>query len=382
MTKLSQAKQLLDKELDQWEKDTLDMWSEMVMDGLAPIETENSSSAESVPVTKAVKPSITLLARPRASIRLKGGEGSGDFGHKGRPGQVGGSAEGGFEGRHTISVEQRQERQSNAKVSMVAGGKKTGRAESQRYTRNAATSYRPTKEAEMDGMKIVAALSEVYHNEKPGTMMYNTMKATGKEEHELDPFDLQNNIPVPGSYFEISRNLKATEKQQNIAAGIGADWGDSSWSKESARTQKYAHKFSGNEEPPTEEMKLEMDKAKPFDADEEAAVQAIYRKTQEQFKQAGIKEVTVYRGMKKIDLPGNEGITTFKQAPLSSWSFDPNIAAGFTHGFDSFIFSMKIPVSRILGTKFSGIGTDWEREVVVFEGVGDDEISYVRNRTL
>ena len=46
-------------------------------------------------MTVAILPKRSISILPRTSIFEKGGAGSGDFGHAGRPGEVGGSGEGG-----------------------------------------------------------------------------------------------------------------------------------------------------------------------------------------------------------------------------------------------------------------------------------------------
>ena len=71
---------------------------------------------------------------PNVTIIEKGGPGSGDFGHRGRPGKVGGSAGTGISGRLTISSEEasarkmkRIEQAMQARANALKGGKKFGK---------------------------------------------------------------------------------------------------------------------------------------------------------------------------------------------------------------------------------------------------------------
>lgn len=93
-------------------------------------------------------------------------------------------------------------------------------------------------------------------------------------------------------------------------------------------------------------------------------VRGMYNRTQEEFKQKGIKEVTVYRGIGSSanSLPHGKTARIVGNA-AESWSFDPQTARSFGSG--GRIFKMKVPVSRVLSTFRTGFGCANEHEVLI-----------------
>jgi hypothetical protein len=87
-----------------------------------------------------------------------------------------------------------------------------------------------------------------------------------------------------------------------------------------------------------------------------AVLDAIYASTQEMFANAGIEEITVYRGSKT----DSSGVR-----PLSSWTTSEATAKAFA-GSDGDTREMTVPVSQILSTAMSGgLGAWNEKEVVL-----------------
>jgi hypothetical protein len=87
-----------------------------------------------------------------------------------------------------------------------------------------------------------------------------------------------------------------------------------------------------------------------------AVLDAIYASTQEMFADAGIEEITVYRGSKT----DSSGVR-----PLSSWTTSEATAKAFA-GTDGDTREMTVPVSQILSTSMSGgLGAWNEKEVVL-----------------
>ena len=127
----------------------------------------------------------------------------------------------------------------------------------------------------------------------------------------------------------------------------------------------------------------------------EAFVDSVYERTQDQLKTAGIRELTIYRGMHflKIDEPewvekardsgakvavrgmgGSEeaadarinGNAAIVQNPLSSYAQDYKTASYFAHDEEvRAVLALKVPAERIFSTSFTGIGCLTENEVVV-----------------
>jgi hypothetical protein len=87
-----------------------------------------------------------------------------------------------------------------------------------------------------------------------------------------------------------------------------------------------------------------------------AVLDAMYGATQEMFANAGIEEITVYRGSKT----DSSGVR-----PLSSWTTSEDTAKAFA-GSDGDTREMTVPVSQILSTSMSGgLGAWNEKEVVL-----------------
>lgn len=104
----------------------------------------------------------------------------------------------------------------------------------------------------------------------------------------------------------------------------------------------------------------------------------MYNHTQEQLAAAGMKEVTLYRGMGN----GPSGVMEAKQygkpvqiklQPASSFASDPDVARRFAgSGQRAAIYATTVPASRVLGTARTGFGCLHETEFVVLgEGKGD-----------
>lgn len=104
----------------------------------------------------------------------------------------------------------------------------------------------------------------------------------------------------------------------------------------------------------------------------------MYNHTQEELARAGMKEVTLYRGMGN----GPSGVMEAKQygkpvqlklQPASSFASDPDVARRFAgSGQRAAIYAATVPASRVLGTARTGFGCLHETEFVVLgEGRGD-----------
>jgi len=116
-----------------------------------------------------------------------------------------------------------------------------------------------------------------------------------------------------------------------------------------------------------------------------AFVRAMYDETQAEFAKAGIKELTVFRGMSlsrdqvasafgadavPSGLPiTRRGAVTFGLQPMSSFSVSLSTASSFASGTKfSVVMATKVPVSRVVGTPRTGFGARAEHEVVVLGG--------------
>lgn len=89
-----------------------------------------------------------------------------------------------------------------------------------------------------------------------------------------------------------------------------------------------------------------------------AVLDAVYASTQEMFADAGIEEITVYRGTKT----DSSGIR-----PLSSWTTNEATARAFA-GKDGDTRKMTVPVSQVLSTAMSGGLGAWNENEVILLG--------------
>jgi len=160
----------------------------------------------------------------------------------------------------------------------------------------------------------------------------------------------------------------------------------------------------------------------PIDSDTKAAVDSLldqyggpmrtflrtqYNLTQEYFAKAGIKEVTLERGMQFSEAPfarkgyppswlRQSGTTTGYVAevpdrPLSSWSFSPKVASSFgtkglftpqamEEGRVGVVVQKTVPASQILSTPLTGYGCLEEQEAVVLGGSSDAKVVDFQNQ--
>jgi len=106
-----------------------------------------------------------------------------------------------------------------------------------------------------------------------------------------------------------------------------------------------------------------------------AFIQAQYDETQALFKEKGIKEVTLYRGMVRtgttdnvFDAMPDPTDLQFITRPLSSWSGDKNTAITFG-GVKGFVSKAVMPVEKIFSTPMTGTGCYNEQEFVTLGGI-------------
>lgn len=107
-----------------------------------------------------------------------------------------------------------------------------------------------------------------------------------------------------------------------------------------------------------------------------AVLRAQYELTQQKFKDAGITEVILFRGVASTTGPKGKlskrmfegGDQEIQLQPLSSFSLNPDVAFDFSDNGFGVVFSVKIPVKQIFSTPITGIGCLHESEMVVLGG--------------
>ena len=100
---------------------------------------------------------------------------------------------------------------------------------------------------------------------------------------------------------------------------------------------------------------------------------SMYKRTQSMFKDAGIKDVVVYRGVTGVKLPGMGKATKVKGNALESWSLSLNVA----RGFGSRVIGMRVPVRRVLSTPTTGFGCMSEQELVLIGNRKGDKVRVI-----
>lgn len=99
----------------------------------------------------------------------------------------------------------------------------------------------------------------------------------------------------------------------------------------------------------------------------------MWENTQAEFAEAGITEVSLYRGMKSYGKAGQWSVLGTHEVtdlmPANSWSSAKNTAHGFSGGHRMLVGTF--PVSRVLGSARSGYGCWGEWEFVVLNGPGN-----------
>ena len=94
----------------------------------------------------------------------------------------------------------------------------------------------------------------------------------------------------------------------------------------------------------------------------------MYTDTQRELANHGIKEVTVYRGMKtaskEIKLGQSLVDAAYKMNPLSSFSTSFSMAKAF----GKWVFATSVPAERIFSWPHTGPGCNDEKELLVIGG--------------
>jgi hypothetical protein len=106
--------------------------------------------------------------------------------------------------------------------------------------------------------------------------------------------------------------------------------------------------------------------------DSAKVLEAMYDNTQVELKAAGLKEVTLYRGMTQPKGADPRLGDEYDIGPnaVGSWSLDYNVAENFASRYgdpdvDGVVLKMAVPAERIVSTPFTGSGCLTEKEFLV-----------------
>lgn len=171
--------------------------------------------------------------------------------------------------------------------------------------------------------------------------------------------------------------------------GRNGDWGESSFRRSSAMIQgvlarqgikgnlssgddKYVAErraYHGAKEDENYQYPSRTQMGSPLPAsDVEKILVEMYKATQAIYRELGVNEVTVFRGVKRqLDgEPPKVGDTiSIESRELSSWTINPETSERFGR-----IISAKVPVEQVLGGFLTDPSYDWEMELMILESTG------------
>lgn len=360
-------------------------------------------------------------------IALKGGAGSGHFGHAGIPGKVGGSAvsniaipaglvpnlpAGQYMAVYSTTFNKQTAIQRAAKL---GAGHVVVRINGQYHVINTGdpsqVAGQPIYYATATGAKIAAGVTAYWQQQ--GGDLHKATSVGLKPPTEITPDtateikryqgDLKEDFIDYGvSMFsnddrskmkdKIITNLvkdtgleyEAVNRAIGQWAGTSNDTDYRSLSMQEAAARVFGSELSGWQKDQLAEVKNydpTSNKAKhifennhaPYktpDAAADAFVKAMYKQTQDEFRKAGVKSITLYRGASN-DFPSGiyvGNVLSVKSNALESWTTQKPIARVFGHN----IIKANVPVERIVGNATTGFGCLNEWEYVVIGGKPND----------
>lgn len=283
------------------------------------------------------------------NISAKGGAGSGNWGHTGRPGMVGGS---GGSGRGIMSLAGRP-----YNLGMLSGDVTTG------------GSISPEQSLEMlfnVTQKILAA-----HDKPYSTASVEGVWPVSYDERGVVKDDIVTQLSQASgeSYEDVNKfigqwarssndtDMRSLAIQQDIAKEFGTKL--SNWQEgQISRTET--------------ELGAEGKPLLPSDS-QRNILRAMYEHTQNTFKEAGLRPddmLTLYRGTGRDSIHATKGAVFYSDVPdvvnyegnaAESWTAHSNAA----YDFGAIVVEAHIPVKNILATAVSGFGCLNEYEYTV-----------------
>lgn len=117
-------------------------------------------------------------------------------------------------------------------------------------------------------------------------------------------------------------------------------------------------------------------------ADARKMVELLYQDTQKLLAENGVKEVILYRGVggKQVSDLAAGDVLQLKGNVLESWTLSKIVARDFAERQFGVYIEAKVPASRVFSTGLNGLGTVYEKEVVVLgSGEGADLVRVLEN---
>jgi SPP1 gp7 family putative phage head morphogenesis protein len=323
--------------------------------GYPPKTEYRDAPEENEEVDKFILDVTTVKKFVKDSIS-KGGPGSGNFGHSGRPGLVGGSApgEGSQSPKETIG----------------------------------SVSHSKLKSAVQNNKKIIDEMQSFNKSDKIKDMY---LKVKNNKEYEqasvrfwmegrgIKEVKFENGIYT--GYSEYSgKKLSSTKEQvilNNIKESING-WAYTSGATSSSAFDQYCVKkefdlksaemghLTGLRGTDKDFLKNAVESNKEDEKGIRFFLREMYNNTQSKLSKMGIESVLLYRGQHDIEM-SKEGVIENQKIvlqPLSSFSLSPRTASGF----GTSIIAAIVPKNRIFSMPNTGYGTSYQKEVIVLGG--------------
>ena len=277
---------------------------------------------------------------PGLSTILKGGRGSGNFGHEGRPGEVGGSGDSFGSGILNITDDQIKSAKMVKEV-----------MEGDIYDKDPKINKSSSQEQISDKIK--------------GHLSF------GADDTEMDEERVANYIRDSiHQWAETSGDTNSGSIGMQIAAKDYFDLKDANINH--MKKDRDTFDYASYDLDVKRHLPGSRDRQYSLRERHEALLKAQYDATQKYFKEKGITEVIVYRGVQHSDkgMLRNEVIA---MQPLSSFSVNVSKAIDFIdiggdHGPSGTLYAAVLPVNKILSHPGTGFGCTKENEVVVLGG--------------
>ncbi|MFA6875732.1 MAG: NUDIX hydrolase [Parabacteroides sp.] len=211
------------------------------------------------------------------------------------------------------------------------------------------------------------------------------LMASSFDEHRGKSIKLKKKVcnDIAKKLSKDANFLKYAEGEplSNVTKSLVSSWATTSadnniralsLQKTSEETFGFKSKHNLMEDKSSDTNKLISEDMKKNGAAYKSFLKAQYDNTQKYFKEKGITEIEVYRGMQNIENDIGKKKTTLRLQPMSSFSTSFDTANMFANAGDGFgtISKAVIPVEDILSTPFTGFGCLHENELVVI-GRGD-----------
>jgi len=308
---------------------------------------------------------MTLIS---ISIQSKGGPGSGNWGHRGIPGKVGGSSPRG------------------AGLSPTSGKDWLQRYEKRAGKKHPKAMEGPVRRGGTPGKGHVDPLADAFlrhGSSSKGTWKFADNNAVAATKSKITGLlasasgvDRSAVNYMVGKWADTSNDhdAEALSMQEAVSEEFGVPLSD--WQKDNiSRVNSDPATFGG---PVKGYVSRE---------DERKVLRAMYDNTQAELKTAGFEPgdtVTLFRGTTSERVTGRRtwDVEDYKGNAIESWSISKGAAKDFADGYGTgsqgSVLSMNVPIENIIGTAVTGFGCVNEGEFVVLGSVPSEvSIAYV-----